>query len=142
MPAKSDLAIRPLYVYKEECNAAGRASFSACWRYILNGTAARTPVPMLFQDNDSNNTQAARKIPVEPAQPSDAARHKDCQQSNRCANDLPDHSTLLADLSTVVLNTMQVTDKPECILTIVTELSDTQQKAFDLQKSNRTHMFP
>ena len=92
----------------------------------------RALAPMLFQDDNPDGAKATRTTPLEPAEPSDAAKRK--AASKHCADGFPVHSfrTLLADLATVTLNEMHVTDKPECVLPIVTELSDIQKKAFDL----------
>ena len=138
--AKSDLNIRPLYMYKAD---RVRAHVFLCMLALyLEWHMRRALAPMLFQDDDPDGAKATRKTPVEPAQPSDVAKRK--AATKRCADGLPTHSfrTLLADLATVTLNEMHVKDKPECVLPIVTQLSDVQQKAFNLLTIKPNHFVP
>ncbi len=137
---KSDLNNRPIYVDKAD---RVRAYVFLCMlaRY-LKWHRRQALAPMLFQGDDPEGAKSTRKTPVEPAQPSTTAKRK--ASTKHGVDGLPVHSfrTLLADLSTLVLNEMRVNDKPEGVIPIVTEPSALQQHASRLLKIKPSQYVP
>jgi len=88
--------------------------------------------PMLFDDADKEAAEALRTSVVAPAQRSPAAITK--QATGLSEDGLPVHSfrSLLADLATVVRNTIVTAITPRYPLTVLTRPTPIQQKAFDL----------
>jgi transposase len=88
--------------------------------------------PMLFDDDDKPQAQAARRSIVAPAQRSAAAQRK--AFTKQTADGLPVHSfqTLLSDLATIVKNRIQPADKNIPAFDILTQPTAIQQRAFDL----------
>jgi hypothetical protein len=68
----------------------------------------RELAPLLFDDDDPQAAEAARKSIVSPAQRSDKAKHKDATKVT--TDNLPVHSfqTLLKDLATLTVNEVRV----------------------------------
>jgi hypothetical protein len=87
--------------------------------------------PMLFDDDEPAAGAALRTSIVAPAQRSPSAEDK--AQSKQTADGTPVHSfqTLLQDLRTVALNTVQMGEET---CQIVTTPTPVQQRAFDLLK--------
>ena len=88
--------------------------------------------PMLFDDDDKPQAQAARRSIVAPAQRSARARRK--AFTKQTADGLPVHSfhTLLGDLATIVKNRIQPADKTIPTFDLLTQPTAIQQRAFDL----------
>ena len=88
--------------------------------------------PILFDDDDQAQAQAARASIVAPAQRSPAAQLK--ALTKRTADGAPVHSfqTLLGDLATIVKNRIQPTDKNIPGFDMLTQPTATQQRALDL----------
>ena len=91
----------------------------------------RALAPILFDDHESAAGAARRSSIVAPAQRSPSAEDK--AQSQCTAEGMPGHSfqTLLQDLRTVALNTVQMGEQ---ICQMVTASTPVQQRAFDLLK--------
>jgi hypothetical protein len=87
---------------------------------------------MLFDDTDKEAAEALRKSVVAQAQRSPAAVKK--QTTGLTEDGLPVHSfrSLLADLATLLRNTIITVVTPNCPLTVVTRPTPIQQKALDL----------
>jgi DDE family transposase len=125
-----DLQVRPIYHRLAE---RVRAHILLCMlAYYVEWHMRAALAPILFDDHDQANATVARTSVVAPAQRSPKARHK---AAHKLTNDgLPVHSfqSLLADLATVVKNTVQ--PKPLICSSFdkITQLTPVQQQAFNL----------
>ena len=134
------LRLRPLFVYSE---AHVRAHVFLCMlAYYLTWHLRRRLAPLLFEDDDPDAARAQRCSPLAPARPSPAAQAK--TRSRKTSDGFPLHSfpTLLADLATVNLNEVTLTDKLTSRFQVVTTPTPLQQKAFDLLQVTPARMFP
>ena len=125
-----DLKIRPIYHYLEDRVKAH--VFLCMLAYYVEWHMRERLAPMLFDDDDKENTQRQRQSPVKPAQPSRRAQHK--ATSKHCEDDgQPVHSfgTLLNDLATITRNTIEINSERFDKITVPTAL---QQKALKLLK--------
>jgi len=88
--------------------------------------------PMLFDDDDKPQAQAARTSIVAPAQRSKAAELK--AYTKQTAEGFKVHSfqTLLGDLATIVKNRIQPKDKQIAAFEMLTNPTAIQQRIFDL----------
>jgi transposase len=125
-----DLNVRPVYHWLE-----GRVRthvFLCMLAYYLEWHMRQRLAPMLCDDTDKDEAEARRSSVVAQAQRSKAAVRK--QTTGMTPDGLPVHSfrTLLADLATVVRNTIITAINPNYPLTVVTRPTPMQQKAFDL----------
>ena len=112
------LRLRPLFVYSE---AHVRAHVFLCMlAYYLTWHLRRRLAPLLFEDDDPDAARAQRRAPLAPARPSPAAQAK--TRSRKTSDGFPLHSfpTLLADLATVNLNEVTLTDKLTSRFQVVT----------------------
>ena len=88
--------------------------------------------PILFDDDDKLQTQAARTSIVAPAQRSASATRKaDTKQTSEGIN-VHSFQTLLGDLATIVKNKIQPKDKNIPAFDMLTQPTVIQQRAFDL----------
>ncbi|MCY4357663.1 MAG: hypothetical protein OXD01_09120 [Gammaproteobacteria bacterium] len=96
---------------------------------------------MLFQDDDREGAKARRTSPVQPAQTSTAAQRKSARKTT--AEGLPAYSlsTLLEDLSTLVLNKVHLPGSSAQDLIVATEVTPLQDRAFELLKVQPDKMF-
>lgn len=125
-----DLQVRPIY---HRLADRVRAHILLCMlAYYVEWHMRAALAPMLFDDDDQANATVARTSVVAPAQRSPKARHKAAHKLT--SDGLPVHSfqSLLADLATVVKNTVQ--PKPLIFASFdkITQLTPVQQQAFDL----------
>ena len=99
--------------------------------YYVEWHMRRALTPMLFDDHEPAAGEALRSSIVAPAKRSAAAEDK--AQSKCTAEGMPVHSfqTLLQDLRTIALNTVQMGEETCQIVTVPTSV---QQRAFDLLK--------
>ena len=128
--AKSDLSVRPIFVYSED---HVRAHVFLCMlAYYIEWHMRRRLAPLLFEDDDRLAAHAERTTPVEPARVSHAAREK--ARTKRTPDGFPVHSfrTLIDDLSGVVLNHVRLPGKDTAELAVVTKPSRLQARAFEL----------
>jgi hypothetical protein len=88
--------------------------------------------PLLFDDDDKQQAQAARASIVAPAIRSSSARRK--ARTKLTVDGLRVHSfqTLLADLATIAKNRIQPTDKVAAAFDMLTRPTALQQRAFEL----------
>jgi len=124
-----DLKIRPIHHHLEE---RVRAHVFLCMlAYYVEWHMRQALAPMLFDDHDPTAGEALRSSIVAPARRSSSAEEK--AQSKRTVDGMPVHSfqTLLQDLRTVALNTVQMGEE---FCQIVTTPTAVQQRAFDLLK--------
>ncbi len=125
-----DLQVRPIYHRLAE---RVRVHILLCMlAYYVEWHMRAALAPMLFDDDDKANAAVARTSVVAPAQRSAKARYKAAHKLT--SDGLPVHSfqSLLADLTTVVKNTVQ--PKPLSVPSFdkITQLTLVQQQAFDL----------
>ena len=88
--------------------------------------------PILFTDDDKATAQAARPSPVAPAARSPHALAK--AATKHIAGDVPVHSlaSLLRDLATICLNTIQPADPALPGFRLITTPTAIQRQALDL----------
>jgi hypothetical protein len=125
-----DLQVRPVYHWLE---GRVRAHVFLCMlAYYLEWHMRQRLAPMLFDEADPQAAEARRESVVRPAQHSLATVRK--QTTGLTPDEQPVHSfrSLLADLATVVRNTIITVITPLYPLTVVTRPTPLQQKAFDL----------
>ena len=138
--AKSDLRIRPVYVYSPD---HVRAHVFLCMLALhVEWHMRRRLAPMLFEDDDREGARAQRNSPVHKAEVSQSAKAKaEVSQSAKAKADtkrtpdgLPVHSfrTLLDDLSGMALNQLRLPGHGESLLTVVTTPTRVQKRAFEL----------
>ncbi|MCY4589381.1 MAG: IS1634 family transposase [Alphaproteobacteria bacterium] len=138
--AKSDLRIRPVYVYSPD---HVRAHVFLCMLALhVEWHMRRRLAPLLFEDDDRAGARAQRNSPVEKARPSESARRK--AATKRTADDLPAHSfrTLLDDLSGMALNQLRLPGHGESLLSVVTRPTPVRKRAFQLLGVNPDHNVP
>ena len=100
--AKSDLRIRPVYVYSADHVKAH--VFMCMLALHVEWHMRRRLAPMLFEDDDRDGARARRSSPVEKAEVSESAKAK--ADTKLTPDGLPVHGfrTLLDDLGTLTLN--------------------------------------
>ena len=125
-----DLHVRP--VYHRLADRVRAHVFLCMLAYYLEWHMRQRLAPMLFDDTDKQAAEAQRASVVAQAQRSSAAVKK--QTTGLTEHGLPVHSfqTLMADLATVVRNTIITAITPDYPLTVITRPTQIQQKAFDL----------
>lgn len=124
-----DLKVRPLHHRRAD---RVRAHVLLCMlAYYVEWHMRRALAPLLFDDHDPAAAERQRASIVAPARRSPAALAKAGRK--RTDDDLPVHSfrTLLTDLGTLVVNTMQVAGDGSTF-TLQTEPTPFQQRCFEL----------
>ena len=124
-----DLKIRPIYHHLAD---RVRAHVFLCMlSYYVEWHMRQALAPMLFDDDDPQAAEAARKSIVSPAERSPRAKNKDL--SKRTEDGLPVHSfrTLLKDLATLTRNQVRVGEQTMQMLPAPTPV---QQRALQLLK--------
>ncbi len=124
-----DLKIRPIYHHL--ANRVKAHVFLCVLSYYVEWHMRRALAPMLFDDDDPQTAEAARKTIVSPAERSPKAKSKDGLK--RTAEGLPVHSfqTLLKDLATLTRNEVRVGEQTLQMLSTPTPV---QQRALTLLK--------
>lgn len=125
-----DLHVRPIH---HRLPDRVRAHILLCMlAYYVEWHMRQLLAPVLFDDHDKPQAQAARTSIVAPAQRSAAAKRK--AFTKQTAEGLTVHSfqTLLDDLATVVKNRIQPKDANTAAFDIVSTPTTTQQTALDL----------
>ena len=125
-----DLQVRPIYHRLAE---RVRAHILLCMlAYYVEWHMRSALAPILFDDEEQANATVAPTSVVAPAQRSAKARHKAAHKLT--SDGLPVHSfqSLLADLATVVKNTVQPKPLSTASFDKITHLTPVQQQAFDL----------
>jgi transposase len=122
-----DLKVRPIHHHLE--NRVRAHVFLCMLAYYVEWHMRRALAPVLFDDHDPVAAQALRPSVVAPAQRSAAAEAK--AHSGRTVDGLPVHSfqTLLQDLRTLTLNSIQMGENTFQMVTTPTAL---QQRVFEL----------
>jgi transposase len=124
-----DLKIRPIYHHLADRVKAH--VFLCMLSYYVEWHMRRALAPMLFDDDDPQAAEAARKSVVAPAERSSKAKGKD--HSKRTADGMPVHSfqTLLKDLATLTRNEVRVGEQT---LNMMATPTTVQQRALELLK--------
>jgi hypothetical protein len=123
-----DLKVRPIHHWLSD---RIRAHVFLCMlAYYVEWHMRQKLAPILFEDDQKEEAEKARRSIVAPAERSSAAQHKDA--TKRTVDDYPVHSfqTLLDDLATLGKNRVQLSDQTEFYQ--LTETTPVQQLAFDL----------
>ena len=124
-----DLKVRPLHHRRAD---RVRAHVLLCMlAYYVEWHMRRALAPLLFDDHDPDAAEQQRTSIVAPARRSPAALAK--ARRKRTDDDLPVHSfrTLLTDLGTLAVNTMQVAGD-RSTFTLHTAPTPFQQRCFEL----------
>jgi hypothetical protein len=88
--------------------------------------------PILFDEDDKPQAQAARKSIVAPAQRSPSAERKALTKHTSDGSKVHSFQTLLRDLANIVKNKIQPTDKTIAAFDLLTLPTAIQQRTFDL----------
>jgi hypothetical protein len=126
----TDLDIRPIRHRTEDRVRAH--VFLRMLSYYISWHMQAQLAPVLFTDDDKPAAQATRPSPVAPAARSPQALAK--AAAKRTDDELPVHSfgSLLADLATICLNTIQPADPGVPGFRLVTTPTPLQRQALDL----------
>jgi hypothetical protein len=125
-----DLHVRPIH---HRLPDRVRAHIFLCvLAYYVEWHMRQLLAPILFDDDDRQQAQAARASVVAPANRSSSAKRK--AHTKLTADGLKVHSfqTLLADLATLAKNKIQPNDKASAAFNMLTQPTPLQQRAFDL----------
>jgi transposase len=125
-----DLHVRPIH---HRLPDRVRAHILLCMlAYYVEWHMRQLLAPLLFDDDDKPQAQAARTSIVAPAQRSQAAKLK--ARTKQTADGLKVHSfqTLLGDLATIVKNKIQPKDNAAAAFEMLTHPTPIQQRAVDL----------
>lgn len=125
-----DLQLRPIH---HRLPDRVRAHILLCMlAYYVEWHMRQLLAPMLFDDDDKPQAQAARTSIVGPAQRSKAAQRKALTKQTSEGMKVHSFQTLLGDLATVVKNKIQPKDKNIAAFDMLTQPTEIQQRAFDL----------
>ena len=125
-----DLHVRPIH---HRLPDRVRAHLLLCMlAYYVEWHMRQRLAPMLFDDDDKLQAQAARKSIVAPAQRSASAKLKALTKHTREGAKVHSFQTLLGDLATIVKNRIQPTDRNIAVFDMLTQPTAIQQRAFDL----------
>jgi transposase len=125
-----DLHVRPIH---HRLPDRVRAHILLCMlAYYVEWHMRQLLAPMLFDDHEKPQAQAARASIVAPAQRSDAARRKAATKKTDEGLNVHSFQTLLADLATIVKNRILPKDKKIPAFDMLTTPTTLQQHAFDL----------
>jgi len=128
--AKVDLHVRPIH---HRLPDRVRAHILLCMlAYYVDWHMRQLLAPMLFDDDDKPQAQAARTSIVAPSQRSPAARRKALTKQTSEGMKVHSFQTLLGDLATIVKNRIQPADKNIAAFEMLTQPTAIQQRAFDL----------
>jgi transposase len=125
-----DLQVRPIHHHLPD---RVRSHILLCvLAYYVEWHMRQLLAPILFDDDDKPQAQAARASIVAPAQRSPAAKRK--ALTKQTADRIKVHSfqTLLGDLATIVKNRSQPTDQNIAGFEMLTQPTAIQQRALDL----------
>jgi len=125
-----DLHVRPIH---HRLPDRVRAHIFLCMlAYYVEWHMRQLLAPLLFDDDDKPQAQAARTSIVAPATRSSSAKRK--ARTRLTADGLKVHSfqTLLADLATIAKNRIQPTDKVTVAFDMLTRPTALQERALEL----------
>jgi len=125
-----DLHVRPIH---HRLPDRVRAHILLCMlAYYVEWQMRQLLAPILFDDHDKPQAQAARVSIIAPALRSDAARRKVATRKTDEGLKVHSFQTLLRDLATIVKNRIQPKDKKIPVFDMLTTPTTLQQKVFDL----------
>ena len=125
-----DLHVRPIH---HRLADRVRAHILLCMlAYYVEWHMRQRLAPILFDEDDKPQAQAARKSMVAPAQRSPSAELKALTKHTREGSRVHSFQTLLRDLATIVKNKIQPTDKTIAAFDLLTQPTAIQQRTFDL----------
>jgi len=125
-----DLQVRPIHHRLPE---RVRAHIFLCMlAYYVEWHMRQLLAPLLFDDDDKPQAQAARASIVAPATRSSSAQRKAHTKLTADGWQVHSFQTLLADLATLAKNKIQPTDKLTAAFDMLTRPTPLQQRAFDL----------
>ena len=125
-----DLHVRPIH---HRLADRVRAHILLCMlAYYVEWHMRQRLAPILFDEDDKPQAQAARKSMVAPAQRSPSAELKALTKHTREGSKVHSFQTLLRDLATIVKNKIQPTDKSIAAFDLLTQPTAIQQRTFDL----------
>jgi transposase len=125
-----DLQVRPIH---HRLPDRVRAHILLCvLAYYVEWHMRQLLAPILFDDDDKPQAQAARASIVAPAQRSTAAKLKALTKQTADGSKVHSFQTLIGDLATIVKNRIQPVDKSIAAFDMLTQPTAIQQRAFDL----------
>ena len=125
-----DLQVRPIH---HRLPDRVRAHILLCvLAYYVEWHMRQLLAPLLFDDDDKPQAQAARASIVAPAQRSTTAKLKTLTKQTGDGMKVHSFQTLIGDLATIVINRIQPTDKNIAVFDMLTQPTVIQQRAFDL----------
>ena len=129
-----DIAVRP--IHHRRADRVRAHVFLCMLAFYVEWHMRQALKPILFDDHDKAEADAARTSIVAKAQRSAAARRK--ALTKRTDDGLPVHSfrSLLADLATVTHNTIAIAHQPDTTFVIYPQFTPTQARACELLNVN------
>jgi transposase len=125
-----DLQVRPIH---HRLPGRVRAHILLCMlAYYVEWHMRQLLAPILFDDDDKAQAQAARASIVAPAQRSASAKLKALTKQTGDGIKVHSFQTLIGDLATIVKNRIQPTDKNSVVFDMLTLPTVIQQRALDL----------
>lgn len=125
-----DLQVRPIHHHLPD---RVRAHILLCvLAYYVEWHMRQLLAPILFDDDDKPQAQAARASIVAPAQRSTAAKLKALTKQTADGSKVHSFQTLIGDLATIVKNRIQPADKSIAAFDMLTQPTAVQQRALDL----------
>jgi transposase len=125
-----DLQVRPIH---HRLPDRVRAHILLCMlAYYVEWHMRQVLAPILFDDDDKPQAQAARASVVAPAQRSASAKLKALTKQTGDGMRVHSFQTLLGDLATIVKNRIQPADKNIAVFDMLTQPTVIQQRALDL----------
>src|SRR6267142_4745846 len=125
-----DLQVRPIH---HRLPDRVRAHILLCvLAYYVEWHMRQLLAPILFDDDDKSQAQAARASVVAPAQRSPSAKRKALTKQTGDGMRVHSFQTLIGDLATIVKNRIQPTDKNIAVFDMLTQPTAIQQRALDL----------
>jgi transposase len=125
-----DLQVRPIH---HRLPDRVRAHILLCMlAYYVEWHMRQLLAPILFDDDDRAQAQAARASIVAPAQRSASAKLKALTKQTSDGLRVHSFQTLIGDLATIVKNRIQPTDKNIAVFDMLTLPTAIQQRALDL----------
>ena len=125
-----DLHVRPIH---HRLPDRVRAHILLCTlAYYVEWHMRQRLAPILFDDDDRTQAQAARTSVVAPAQRSTSAKHKALTKQTSDGMKVHSFQTLLGDLATIVKSRIQPKDQTVPAFDMITTPTPLQQRALDL----------
>src|ERR1700730_7155685 len=125
-----DLQVRPIH---HRLPDRVRAHILLCvLAYYVEWHMRQLLAPILFDDDDKPQAQAARTSIVAPAQRSASAKLKSFTKQTADGMKVHSFQTLIGDLATIVKNRIQPADKNLAVFDMLTQPTVIQQRALDL----------